>query len=66
MKDCPKLETCPFFVKHGDDLPETCLALISLYCRGDHQHLCKRLGFREEHGYRPSDDMMPNGDHLLD
>ncbi len=65
-KTCPKLERCPFFVKYGSELPETCRALVELYCRGDHQHHCKRLTFLEEHGYRPPDDLMPNGDHLLD
>lgn len=66
MSPCPKLDSCRFFVKHGKEIPEASRALVVLYCRGNLQARCKRLEFLEEHGVRPSDDMMPNGDHLLD
>jgi len=62
---CPKLETCPFFQKFGPDLQDTCKALIGIYCRGPMQGQCKRLDFRIVNGYRPPDDMMPNGDWLI-
>ena len=65
MDICPKLDHCPFFQKYGNDLPDTCQALIRLYCHGSRPGRCQRIDFRQEHGYPPPDDMMPNGDRLL-
>lgn len=65
MDQCPKLEDCPFFKKYGHDLPDTCKAIISLYCSGKKMGNCARLGFKQKNGYPPPEDMMPNGDRLL-
>jgi len=62
IKECPKLEKCPFFKKYGDSKNYMCKGFIEMYCRGPRQPECKRKDYKEAHGVPPSDNMMPNGE----
>ena len=65
MNVCPLFDSCPFLEKYRDTMPDAIQAVIKLYCKGDQRRTCKRFSFREENGYPPPDDLMPNGDKLL-
>ena len=46
-------------------MPDTIEAVIKVYCKGEQRRPCQRYNFRDERGYPPPDDLMPNGDRLL-
>ena len=62
--ECEMLVKCGFFEKHGHTNEPACHALIQLYCRGPKIDACKRRGYKQRHGYMPSDDLMPDGTML--
>jgi hypothetical protein len=47
--------------KHCNSKHLACQGFVALFCRGDKQSQCVRKQFKQQHGYPPSDDMMPNG-----
>ncbi len=65
MNICPIFESCPFLEKFRDTMPDTIEAVIKVYCKGEQRRPCQRYNFRDERGYPPPDDLMPNGDRLL-
>ena len=61
METCPKLEECGFTKKWQESNYLAIMGFINMYCKGDKQQECVRLNYFEEHGDKPSDDLMPSG-----
>ena len=61
MSPCEFLEKCSFFNKYQDARTAACQGFIMQYCKGAHQHDCKRKAYRKEFNEAPPPDMLPNG-----
>ena len=59
---CYKIDDCAFFQHYQDRFGESALEeLMSTYCQGPYQPLCKRLKYIEERGAEPPIDLCPDG-----
>ena len=59
---CPKINTCAFFEYYKNRFGERELkTLVSAYCEGYFQPLCKRLKYFEVRGEEPPVDFCPDG-----
>lgn len=59
---CYKIDNCAFFEHYRARFGEKRLqTLISSYCEGPFQPLCKRLVFIARHGENPPIDLCPDG-----
>ena len=60
-KQCEYFEQSGFFKKYQDSKRASCKGFIRRFCKGPEMEQCKRKQYRKEHGFAPSDDMMPSG-----
>lgn len=59
---CKKLETCPFFQKHKDELePTGYLLIIKHYCKGALKESCARLIYESTRGETAPANLSPTG-----
>jgi hypothetical protein len=65
-EECELLETCGFFQKYRFVDNEACETLIAMYCKGSMMDECKRKEYRNKHGEPPSDDMLPDGEMIVE
>ncbi|MBN1823441.1 MAG: hypothetical protein JW803_03885 [Endomicrobiales bacterium] len=63
--ECELLGTCGFFKKYGELHDVACRGFINKYCKGEKMNECQRKIFREKNGAPPPDDMMPNGQMMV-
>lgn len=65
-KECELLEKCGFFLKYRNYDNEACEELIAIYCKGSMMDECKRKEYLDKHGGPPSDDMLPDGEMIIE
>lgn len=59
---CKKLEACPFFQMHKDELGATDYQLIiEHYCKGPLMGRCARLIYESTRGEKAPDNLSPTG-----
>jgi hypothetical protein len=59
---CEKIETCAFFNLYKNRFGDLAYqSLLSAYCEGVFQPLCKRLKYIKERGEEPPLDLCPDG-----
>ncbi len=66
MSTCPNLEKCGFVKKYGETKKLAIKGFISMYCQGDKQNICERKKYKQLHNSPPSDEMMPNGNFIIE
>jgi hypothetical protein len=64
--NCELLANCGFFKKYAERYNLSCKGFIKLYCQGPRRNECQRKQCGQEHGEPLSDDMMPNGQILVE
>jgi hypothetical protein len=65
-EECELLEKCGFFKKYRSVDNEVCETLIAMYCKGSMMDKCKRKEYQNEHGEPPLDDMLPDGEMIVE
>ncbi len=65
-EECELLEKCGFFKKYRSVDNEACETLIAMYCKGSMTDKCKRKEYLKNHGESPSDDMLPDGEMIIE
>ncbi len=65
IQECENLKACGFIKKYDATNSLACKGFIAQYCKGEKMEQCKRKLYKKEQGKAPSDDMMPNGQMIL-
>lgn len=61
---CESLEHCAFYLKIYQRQSFTCRAIVSTFCEGEKQNVCKRKDFRRIYSKNPPDNLAPNGTYF--
>ena len=66
MPECENLDDCYFFIEFGENPDVDCEEIIQLYCKGPKMAECKRKEFKDQQGYPPPPDILPDGTSIKD
>jgi hypothetical protein len=64
--ECEKLANCRFVIKYSDSNNLLVKGFVRRYCRSERQNECKRKEYMKINNCMPPDNMMPNGNFIME